>query len=118
MVKIEVVVRPEEAAMVWSAMEAAGKDVSAEGFDRVDGLMALAQARLRGDRQERSPVEVVVTMDRAALSREAEATDVGVLADGTCGRVAPGVSTRGSHRSGRAGLPHPALQPKDFAASA
>ena len=60
MVKIEVIVRPEEAAMVWSAMEAAGKD----------------------------------------------------------GRVAPGVSTRGSHRSGRAGLPHPALQSKDFALSA
>jgi hypothetical protein len=84
MIKIEVVVRPEEAAMVWSAMEAAGKDVSAEGFDRVDGLMALAQARLRGDRQERSPVEVVVTMDRAALSKDHEATDVGVMADGTC----------------------------------
>jgi hypothetical protein len=46
--------------------------------------MALAQARLRGDRQERSPVEVVVTMDRAALSTEADVTDVGVMADGTC----------------------------------
>lgn len=83
MVRIEVTVRPEEAAMVWSAMEAAGKDIAEKGFNRVDGLMALAEARLRGDRQDRSPVEVVVTVDRAALRGDAEVTDVGVMADGT-----------------------------------
>lgn len=83
MVRIEVTVRPEEASLVWSAMEAAGKDVFAEGFDRVDGLMALAEARLRGDRPDRSPVEVVVTVDRAALRADADVTEVGVMADGT-----------------------------------
>ena len=94
MVRIEVVVRPDEAAMVWSAMEAAGKDVSAEaqtaGFDRVEGLLALAQGRLRGDRPERTSVEVVVTVDRTVL--ESSTGDVatggtaavGVFADGTC----------------------------------
>ena len=88
MVRIEVVVRPDEAAMVWSAIEAAGKDVSAEahtaGFDRVEGLLALAQARLRGNRPDRTPVEVVVTVERAALEQPHSAHAAGVFADGTC----------------------------------
>ncbi len=106
MVRIEVVVRPDEAALVWAALEAAGKDVSAEGstagFDRVEGLLALAQGRLRGERPDRTPVEVVVTVDRAALGRATAAlpppastlarpnptvldpSAVGVFADGTC----------------------------------
>ncbi len=97
MVRIEATLRPEEAAMVMAAIERMAKEaqgerpveVSAETprrrFDRADALVAMAQMVVRGERPERAPVEVVLTVPRAALERRGDAVeDVGVFADGTC----------------------------------
>lgn len=55
-------------------------------FDRADGLVALAQAYLRGDAPERAPVELVVAVSREALVRgtAADAAEVASTRDGTC----------------------------------
>lgn len=101
MVRVEATLRPEEAALVMAAIEQQAKasakareDRPAEGsagtprrrFDRADALVAIAQMIVRGEKPERSPVEVVVTVPKAALERAAAGTveDVGVFADGTC----------------------------------
>lgn len=92
LVRIEATLLPDEAAAVMAAIEQVSRRVSAgtspPRFDRADGLVALAQATLRGDAPERSPTEVVVTIPRAALAAEAAAgatpDTLGVLADGTC----------------------------------
>jgi hypothetical protein len=124
MVRIEVTLRPEEAAMVMAAIESQAKanaranapaarpdeagppaEVSAETrrrrFDRADAVVSIAQAILRGEKAGCSPVEVVMTVSRDALSSPvkagaaqsgdaktgdaADAIDrVGVFADGTC----------------------------------
>ncbi|HUQ01876.1 MAG TPA: DUF222 domain-containing protein [Kofleriaceae bacterium] len=132
MVRIEATLRPEEAAIVMAAIEQHAKravaaaqgstaahgsaatdadrpaDVSAgtrrPRFDRADALVSIAQAVLRGDRPDCSPVEVVLTIPREALESRAapelETLDkmalvkpkdvkvaidqVGVFADGTC----------------------------------
>ena len=60
MVRIEVQLRPEEAARVLQAC-----DVSAE--TRPDAIVALAEAALRGDKPDRSPVEILVHVDAATL---------------------------------------------------
>jgi hypothetical protein len=75
MVRIECVMRPEEAELVWQTVTRAARDVSAETFDHVDGLVALAQAAARGE-SLRSPVEVMVTVPMAALV-EGDASGVG-----------------------------------------
>ncbi len=87
MVRIEAVLLPDEAAAVMAAIEHEAKRVSAGTFDRADGLMALAQAALRGEAPERAPVEIVMTIPAAALASRAEpaAPDhIGVVADGAC----------------------------------
>jgi hypothetical protein len=114
MVRIEVTLRPEEAAMVMAAIESQAKanakanapaaspdeaggpaEVSAETrrrrFDRADAVVSIAQAILRGERPSCAPVEVVMTVSRHALSSPMETGDaadaidrVGVFADGTC----------------------------------
>jgi len=109
MVVIEAVLPPDEAAAVWAAIEheaalaseaggAGGAGVSAEArpaVARVDGLVAMCQAALRGDAPERAPVEVVLTIARDALAGTARdaaapgpahasaALKVGAFADGT-----------------------------------
>ena len=103
LVAIEAVLPPDEAAVVWAAIEheaalaseaggAGGAGVSAEArppATRVDGLVAMCQAALRGDAPERAPVEVVLTIARDALAATAAtgaapaAAVVGVFADGT-----------------------------------
>ncbi len=55
--------------------------------DRADGLVALAQAALRGDAPGRAPFEVVLTIPHAAIaggSPEGALDAVGTFADGTC----------------------------------
>jgi len=93
MVRIEAVLHPEEAAVVWAALERSAKDVSVEApvatppaappaaptFDRADGLVAMAQAVVRGDRPDRSPIEVVMTVPQAALTVTAEAESIDQL---------------------------------------
>jgi hypothetical protein len=122
MVRIEVTLRPEEAAIVMAAIESQAKanakanaaapgpgadrsaEVSAETrrrrFDRADAVVSIAQAILRGEKPSCSPVEVVMTISRDALTSPVETGDaetsdqaaraadaierVGVFADGTC----------------------------------
>mgnify|MGYP001593757321 CR=1 FL=1 len=63
MVRVEVQLLPDEAARVMRACE-----ISAETADRVDGLVALAEAALRGEAPGRPPVEIMVHVDAATLA--------------------------------------------------
>ncbi|HKA86578.1 MAG TPA: DUF222 domain-containing protein [Haliangiales bacterium] len=72
MVRIEIQLRPDEAARVLKAC-----DVSAE--TRMDGLVAMAEATLRGDHPDRPPVDVMVHVDAATLTGRDE--QVGIPAD-------------------------------------
>jgi Domain of unknown function (DUF222) len=67
LVKIEAQLRPEEAARVLAACDAA----AGEGGRRVDGLVAMAEATLRGDKPDRAPVDVMVHIDAGTLTGEA-----------------------------------------------
>ena len=124
MVAIEAVLPPDEAAVVWAAIEhesalasgasgasgasasgangangasgangatgASAVGVSAEArpaVARVDGLVAMCQAALRGDAPERAPVEVVLTIARDALA--------GTARDPAAPGPAPGSGDRG-----------------------
>lgn len=82
MVRIDAVLRPEEAALVWAAIERAAAEVSAETRSRADGLVALAQHRARGERPDRTPCEVVVTVSQDTLAGRTD--DPGSLGDDTC----------------------------------
>jgi len=62
LVKIEALLPAEEAELVLKAI-----DVSAEDRDRADGLVAMAEATVRGDAPNRSPVDVTVHVDAATL---------------------------------------------------
>jgi hypothetical protein len=140
MVRIEAVLHPEEAALVWAALDHRAQQqcreaprVSAEAasaapsaapharddaahahparsrarFDRADALVEIAQGYLRGDRPDRSPIELVVSVPVETLRRgrdgaparaaarpgSADAvmatevpdpSDVACVADGTC----------------------------------
>ncbi len=81
MVRIEAVLRPEEAALVWATIEQAAKDTTSDRFDRADGLCAVAQAYARGTSADRAPVELVVTVERATLTGDDE--QPATLPDGT-----------------------------------
>jgi hypothetical protein len=76
MVHIDLRLRPEEAAVVWAAIERATLDVQGQptpaeatqdvsagtsSYDLCAGVVALANAYVRGDASERSPIEIVVT---------------------------------------------------------
>jgi hypothetical protein len=78
MVRIEVQLRPEEASRVLAACavdDSAGTRVDS----LVDGLLALAEGALRGDRPDRPPVEILVHVDAATL--EGRTDDAGIPAD-------------------------------------
>lgn len=56
-------------------------------FDRADALVAMAQGYVRGDRPDRAPVELVITVGDRTLSAGSDAADPGEVAcfaDGTC----------------------------------
>ena len=60
-------------------------DEKAAPVRRVDGLVAMAQAVLRGDAPSRAPIEVVLTISRDAL---ASVGDGGAATDATAGTIA------------------------------
>jgi len=62
LVKIEVLLPADEAELVLKAI-----DSSAETSDRADGLVAMAEATVRGDAPNKAPVEVAVHVDAATL---------------------------------------------------
>src|SRR5262249_35407570 len=72
MVRIEIRLRPEEASRVIAACDASSQT-------RVDGLVAMAEATLRGSHPERPPIDVLVHIDAATL--EGENDNVGVSAE-------------------------------------
>jgi hypothetical protein len=78
-VEIVMRLRPEEAAMVMKAVES-----SAEGGDRADGAVAMAESVLRGGSQ-RSPAEIVVHIDADTLQGTTELGDS--LPPETCKRL-------------------------------
>ena len=91
MVRIEAVLHPEEAVVVWEALTRVARERAARAPGtrccRVDALVELAEGILRGDRPERSPVEVVVTVAAEALAGNGDGDDAAALAtaaDGTC----------------------------------
>jgi len=89
MVKIEAVLHPEEAELVWAMLDHADSaeprdvseptsghpsgelhqraDAAKRGFNRADALVSLAQGYLRGDRPQRSPIEVTLTIPKSSL---------------------------------------------------
>jgi hypothetical protein len=81
MVLIEAVLRPDEAALLWAALDRATDDVSAGERNRVDGLLALARDYACSDVRDATPVEVVVTISQEGLT--GDTTDVGTIHDGT-----------------------------------
>ena len=123
MVRIEAVLHPEEAALVWAALDHRAKQQCRESqrdsaetsiapataaataapavaaarsrapLDRADGLVLLAQGYLRGDRPDRAPIELVVSVPAETLRGRvanpcddpcADPCDIACLGDGTC----------------------------------
>jgi hypothetical protein len=103
MVRIEATLHPEEAAVVWAALERVGREramraqlaaqmgieaqdstkpVSAGElprwgrFSRADALIEMAQGVVRGDAPRRSPIELVVTVAADVLQGRADTTGV------------------------------------------
>ena len=78
MVSIELRLRPDEAARVVKAIEAA-----AESAPLIDGAIALAEAALRGDKPTRTPVDVTVHIDASRIAKRFD----GGRRDGDLGRL-------------------------------
>jgi hypothetical protein len=57
-------------------------DAARRGFDRADALVSLAQGYLRGDRPDRSPIEVTLTITATSLrTSEADPVEVGEMGE-------------------------------------
>ncbi|MBP9087434.1 MAG: DUF222 domain-containing protein, partial [Kofleriaceae bacterium] len=124
MVKFEVVLPSDEAAIVWAALNAAIDTSSAQptgagptpaeqtpeepspaeptpeepspakpptakastsadrGRQRADAFMDIIQDRLRGNRPQRTPVEIIITVPHAGLHGSSEPSNLATLADG------------------------------------
>ncbi|MBP9086461.1 MAG: DUF222 domain-containing protein [Kofleriaceae bacterium] len=109
MVKFEVVLPSDEAAIVWAALNAALATSSAEpmgaeptpvepspatppaakaptsaerGRRRADAFMEILQNRVRGERPQRTPIEIIITVPHAGRHGSAEPSDLAMMADG------------------------------------
>ena len=102
MIRIEIVLPRDEAMTVWAVINSAAKsaasaapapvpapETSAEvsrraramAAQRADAVMAIANERARGDRPNRTPIEVLVTVPVAGLHTSAEASAPGAPSD-------------------------------------
>jgi hypothetical protein len=72
MVRLEAQLRPEEAARILAACDV----FAASAAERPDALVTMAEATLRGDHPDRPPVEVLVHIDAATLTGEAEGAGI------------------------------------------
>jgi hypothetical protein len=81
MIKVEAVLRPDEAAILWVAIEQATRDVSGKTRAKADGLMAIAQGYARGESPDRTPVEIVVTVPQPSLAGSSD--DPAAVGDGS-----------------------------------
>ena len=109
MVKFEVELPGDEAAIVWAALNAAMDAASAEptpaepspaehspakpptvkapafadrGRQRADAFMDIIQDRVRGARPQRTPIEIIITVPHARLHGSSEPSDLAMMADG------------------------------------
>jgi hypothetical protein len=74
--------RPDDASAESAETRPDDASAGARRLDRAAGLVAMAEAVMRGDAPGRAPVELVMTIAREVLAGEAEG--VGCLGDGTC----------------------------------
>ena len=87
MVAISAVLHPEEAVAVWEALTKVARERARDAgrFCRVDALVHVASEVVRGDRPDRSPTEIVVTVAAEVLQgTTSEAAQLAVASDGTC----------------------------------
>jgi hypothetical protein len=82
MVKLELVLHPDEAELAYKTMMAVAKRVSAETLCLADGAMAIFTQAASGGSTSRTPVEVVVTVPAVALAAGND-DECGELPDGT-----------------------------------
>ncbi len=119
MVKFEVVLPSDEAAIVWAALNAATAKAGAaptpaaptpaaptpaaptpaaptpaepatvktptsadRGRQRADAFINIIQDRVRGNRPQRTPIEIIITVPHAGLHGSAEPSDLAMMADG------------------------------------
>ncbi len=130
MVKFEIVLPSDEAAIVWAALNAAIDTAKAEptpaepllsepslldptpaepsladptpaepspvatppvakaptsadrGRHRADAFMSMIQERMRGNRPQRTPIEIIITVPHGGLRGSAEPSDLAMMADG------------------------------------
>ena len=99
MVKFEVVLPNDEAAIVWATLNTGIAKADAEptpaepptakassmadrGQQRADVLMDIIQDRVRGIRPQRTPIEIIITVPHAGLHGSAEPSDLAMMADG------------------------------------
>ena len=124
MVKFEIVVASDEAAIVWAALNAGIAKAGAEltpvkqtpaeqptaeqhpaepwtaesnfaktptakapsaadrGRQRADAFMDILQDRMRGNRPQRTPIEIIITVPHAGLHGSAGPSDLAMMADG------------------------------------
>ncbi len=107
MVKFEVVLPSDEAAIVWAALDAALDPSRAEptpaeptlaehssdklptakaptsanrGRQRADAFMNIFQDRVRGARPQRTPIEIIITVPHGGLHGSAEPSDLAMMA--------------------------------------
>ncbi len=105
----EVVLPSDEAAIVWAALNAAIDSARAEltpaestpaehlpakppavkvttsadrGRHRADTFVNMIQERVRGNRPQRTPIEIIITVPHAGLHGSAEPSDLAMMADG------------------------------------
>jgi hypothetical protein len=74
--------RSEDVPAQLAEEPAGGVPAGTRRLDRAGGLVAMAEAVMRGNAPGRTPVELVVTIGREVLAGDAEG--VGCLGDGTC----------------------------------
>ncbi len=84
LVGITAVLLPEEAAAVWAALDQVARERTNGGRpSRPDALVSLAEGVLRGDRPDRSPTELVITVAAEVLDGSApDAPQVATTANG------------------------------------
>ncbi len=108
MVKFEIVLPSDETAVVWTALNAEIDTAKAEsigaeptpaehlntkppavkaptsadrGRHRADTFMNMIQARMRGNRPQCTPIEIIITVPRAGLHGSAEPSELAMMAD-------------------------------------
>jgi hypothetical protein len=72
--------------MIWEVLSKLARQRSKDGkFSRVDAVMEIFEAVARGDKPDRSPIEVTVTVAAEVLNgSDSTAPQIAAMGDGTC----------------------------------